>query len=237
MSLRPNEVHQLLITVSKHFHIGSKEQIRYQIKPMDVTLKALKKSERNHFVHFIMRDEASGFFYAECCSHRNLTPIKDFLLRSWFEKKSSIFCGIPKCLNFTQTVVDFFGEDSYLDLIAELKINPLTSGSGFSTGVRVFKAWEEDLYFRAIKDDEDDFNELQLITSWNPKTTAFYSNFKSHRYYEFYLSGQRYLPENDYEEYLIKKYGSKDFRKTDEFPTIETVADFHLMFKVPRIEI
>ena len=78
----PSEYHQLLITVSRHFHIGSKNQLRYQNKPMEVTLKKLEKSERNHFVHYIMRDVGSGFFYAECCSHRNLTPIRDFILRS-----------------------------------------------------------------------------------------------------------------------------------------------------------
>ena len=229
MPIKPNEVHQLLITVSKHFHIGSKEQIRHQIKPMDVTLKTLKKSERNHFVHYIMRDEASGFFYAECCSHRNLTPIKDFLLRSWFEKKASSFCGIPKSLVFTKTAMDFFGEDSYSDLITELNIKIKNSDSGFSSGVRVFRDWEDDIYFRTVADEDEDFNELQLITNWNPKTTAFYSNLKSFRYSKFYQSEPRQVFEDDYGAYLIKKYGSKDFKKTDLFPTVETVSDLMLL--------
>lgn len=231
MSLKiPSEVHQLLITVSRHFHIGSKGQIRYQNKPMEITLKKLEKSDRNHLVHYILRDEASGFFYAEFCSHKDLIPIRDFLLRGWFVKKSSTFCGLPKSLVFTKTIVDFFSYDSFSDLLTELNIKSFVPTSGFSSGIRVIKDWEDDIYFRAVDEDGDSI-ELQMITNWNPKTTAFYSNLKSFRYTKFYRTKERLVPNDDYETLLIGKYASKDFKKTDLFPTIETVADLRLILK------
>lgn len=176
-----------------------------------------------------MRDEASGFFYAECCSGKNLTPIKDFLLRSWFEKKSLTFCGVPKSLIFTKTIVDYFGYDSYSDLLTELNIKSFFSTSGFSSGIRVIRDWEDDIYFRAVEDEDSDG--LQLIVNWNPKTTAFYSNLKSFRYSKFYRTKKRLVPENDYETFLIGKYGSIDFKKTDVFPTVEAVAELSWLLK------
>jgi len=230
MSLKiPSEVHQLLITVSRHFHIGSKGQIRYQNKPMEITLKKLEKSDRNHLVHYILRDEASGFFYAELCSHKDLIPNRGFLLRGWFIKKSSTFCGVPKSLVVTKTIVDHFGDGSYSDLLAELNIKSSVPDSGFSTGVRVIKDWEDDIYFRAV--DVDDDEELRSVANWNPMTTAFFSNVKSFRYSKFYRTKERLVPNDDYETLLIGKYASKDFKKTDLFPTIETVADLRLILK------
>lgn len=225
---KPSEFHQLLITVSNHFHIGSQGQIRYQNKPLEVNLKKLEKSERNHFIHFIIRDAASGFFYAECCSHQNLIPIKDFLLRSWFEKVTSTFCGFPKALVFTKTVVDFFCYDSFSSLLTELKIESFVPPSGFASGIRVFKDWEEDIYFRAINNDD----ELRFLKNWNPKTTGFYSNLKSFRYKEFYRSEQRWVPSENYEDELINKFGSNVFKVTDTFPTVEPVADLCLLLRI-----
>lgn len=227
----PSEYHQLLITVSRHFHIGSKNQLRYQNKPMEVTLKKLEKSERNHFVHYIMRDVGSGFFYAECCSHRNLTPIRDFILRSWLLKKSTEFCGIPKSLVLPKTVLDFFGYDSFSSLIKELNVDAFVPTSGFSSGVRVIRYWEDNIFFKAgLNDDED--NELQNFFSWNPKTTAFYSKLMSWRKTEFYLTQNRFVPEIEYEKELIVRFASSSFQTTDLFPKIEQVSYLSSLMKI-----
>jgi hypothetical protein len=61
----PNQVHQLLVTVSKHFHIGAKGQLRYQFKAMDVNFNNLEKSEREQIVFYLLRDHFSGVFYAD----------------------------------------------------------------------------------------------------------------------------------------------------------------------------
>lgn len=47
-----NQLHQLLVSVSKHLYFGSDGNVKYQEKPMDVNIKNCHKSRKEHLVYF-----------------------------------------------------------------------------------------------------------------------------------------------------------------------------------------
>jgi hypothetical protein len=104
----PNQVHQLLVSVSKHYFVGAKNRIRFQKKMMDVSLKNFEKSEREHLVYYILRDHFTGFYYVEVTSTNNMIPLPDFLLRGFSPKPDIDFCGIPVALMIPKQVEDYF---------------------------------------------------------------------------------------------------------------------------------
>ena len=55
-----NQLHQLLVSVSKHLYFGSDGQVKYQEKPMEVNISNCSKSRREHLVYYILRDHYSG---------------------------------------------------------------------------------------------------------------------------------------------------------------------------------
>ncbi len=104
----PNQAHQLLVSVSKHFVIGARNIIRFQKKMMAVSLKSFEKSEREHLVYYILRDHFSGFYYIEVTSTKNIIPLQDFLLRGFLLKPDIDFCGVPSALMIPKQVEDYF---------------------------------------------------------------------------------------------------------------------------------
>lgn len=106
----PNQVHQLLVTVSKHLFVGAKGQIRHQWKQMDVSLKTLHKSDREHLIHYFLRDHFSGAYYVEIVSSKEMIPLQDFLLRAWMEKPDLHFAGVPTALMIPKAVEDNFSK-------------------------------------------------------------------------------------------------------------------------------
>ncbi|MGI5880173.1 MAG: hypothetical protein ACOX6L_06215 [Syntrophomonadaceae bacterium] len=48
-----NQLHQLLVTVSRYLYFASDGQVRYQEKPMEVNTGNLSKSHRDHLVYYM----------------------------------------------------------------------------------------------------------------------------------------------------------------------------------------
>ena len=56
----PNQVHQLIVSVSKHLYITARGEIRFQKKAFDVSLDKIGKLPKEHLVHYLLRDHYSG---------------------------------------------------------------------------------------------------------------------------------------------------------------------------------
>jgi hypothetical protein len=86
-----NQVQQLIVSVSKHFQVKKNGHLTYQKKPIEVDLLKLSKSNRNHLVHFLIRDHYSGVFYGEVSPSIGLLSLGEFLYRAWSEKEDYVF--------------------------------------------------------------------------------------------------------------------------------------------------
>jgi hypothetical protein len=125
----PNEVHQLIVCVSKHLYVTKTGLIKNQQKSFDVSLEKLDKAEKEHLVHYLIRDHFSGVFYAEIHSGKSLIPVEEFLFRAWSPKQGYPFHGMPECILVPKTVSDKF--PSVNRLIGEYGIGPIDVTSGF----------------------------------------------------------------------------------------------------------
>jgi len=139
----PNQVHQLLVSVSRHFYILKSGDVSYQKKPFEFDLKTVRKSEKVHVIHYLLKDHYSGVFYAEICTHLDLIPVEEFLFRAWSKQDNIVFCGIPMMIIVPKSVQEFApGLRSFLNTIQIEQIDPT---SGYQAGVREISIWEDEI--------------------------------------------------------------------------------------------
>jgi len=141
-----NQLHQLMISVSKHLRLLRNGQVRFQKKKLEYSLHDVGTSEKQHVVHYILRDHFSGAFYGEACSSGNLMPARDFLMRACSQKEEYLFCGLPQYISVPRTVSDEFPD--LLSWIKSLGVELLDVTSGFQGGIRDVPTWEE--YLRML---------------------------------------------------------------------------------------
>lgn len=136
----PNQLHQLNVSVSKHYWLTKADIIKYQHKPIEISLRNLKQSPKTHLVHYMIRDHFSGVVYSEVTTSECLFSVSEFLFRSWSEKSDFIFCGIPNYLTIPQTVeLSFPGTK---EKILSLGVSTPEVTSGFQAGIRDVKTLE-----------------------------------------------------------------------------------------------
>lgn len=205
----PNQVHQLLVSVSQHYLIGKTNKIRYQKKPMDVSLKNFDKSDREHLVHFILRDHFSGFFHVEVASTKKMIPLQDFLLRGFLPKPDIKFCGIPVALMIPKQVEEFL--PSVIDLLNSLGIQKINPPSGFASGIVAVKHWERIMKVPLLPDEG--INSLELL---NPRMTAYYCETYNSDNLSIWTDRIKkiYVPEENF----ARELGSSEFKFTREYP-------------------
>lgn len=92
----PNDVHQLVVSVSKHLYILKNGQVTYQKKPLEVDLLNCRDSTKDHVVHYLIKDHFSGALYGEVSPSSNLLSLGEFLYRAWSPKKSVRFVAFLK---------------------------------------------------------------------------------------------------------------------------------------------
>lgn len=136
-----NQVHQLMVSVSRHFFITRAGKYQYQKKPFNVELAT--RSAKRHAVHYLIRDHFSGLFYAELGDSECLTSIEEFLYRAWSKKLDHPFHGFPEAVSVPQTVRTAW--PSVAASLAELGIPVIKVTSGFQGGIRDIRTWEEHL--------------------------------------------------------------------------------------------
>lgn len=141
-----NQVHQLNISLSKHFYCLKDGQVKYQEKPFDINWINFAKTGKTHLVHYIIRDHYSNAFYGEIHQVENMISIEDFLFNAWREKNDYQFRGVPKTLLAPRSVIEKFPKLSALyKNVSTIFLQEATSG--FNAGVRIIVDWERDLRF------------------------------------------------------------------------------------------
>lgn len=133
-SNHPNHVHQLMVSVSRHCYVGADGLMKYQKKPMAVTLAKLPAASRRHAVIYTLRDHCSGVFYAEVAIAPDLLPLKGFLSRAWGTKDGYAFCGLPELLTLPASAQAAFPGVS--EAVERLGVRLVEVTSGFQGGVR-----------------------------------------------------------------------------------------------------
>jgi hypothetical protein len=131
---RPNDAHLLMVSASKHYYLGSDGLLKYQKKPMEITLAKLPASPRRHMVIYTLRDHFSAVRYMEIGFAPELPPLRAFLARAWGPKADSPFQGLPEVLTWPNTVDAAF--PGVAQAVKELGVEVIPSGSGFKGGVR-----------------------------------------------------------------------------------------------------
>ena len=138
-----NEVHQLIVTPSKHYFVTKNGQFKFQKKAFEVTLNDCGTQTRKHVIHYLIRDHFSGVFHWEICLAENPIPIYEFLFRAWRKKEEANFCGMPDFITIPKNVQSFF--PGLLNFIQKAGIAYLKVTSGFQGGVRDIRTIENTL--------------------------------------------------------------------------------------------
>ena len=155
-----NEVHQLIVSVSRHFYVTSMGQLKYQKKSFDVSLDKLDKLTKRHIVNYMIRDHFSGLSYVEIVEARNMFPVFEFLHRAWSKKDVCPLYGLPRAITVPKNVRETWSE--LVPLLERMTVQPIKVTNGFQGGVREIRKWEEVLH--------SSLRILELVASGNPLT-------------------------------------------------------------------
>jgi hypothetical protein len=161
-----NEVHQLIVCVSKHLYITKNGRIKYQQKSFDVSLSKVDKAEKEHLVHYLIRDHFSGVFYAEIHSGTALISVEQFLFRAWSQKEDYAFCGAPEFISVPKTVSERF--PTINRLIEKYGFQTLEVTSGFQSGtIQDVKTWED-----LVRGFSGLGGRAEILQEWTPVVCA-----------------------------------------------------------------
>jgi tetratricopeptide (TPR) repeat protein len=140
-----NEIHQLLVTVSKHLYIGKSGVLKYQEKPFTVDIASHGKSNKEHLVYYLIRDHYSGNFVFKTATTKSLIPLADFLYYAWQgEKRDDKFLwGLPLNISIPKNVTS----PELLAGMEALGIKPFHPASGFASGVKTIKDLEDNIHY------------------------------------------------------------------------------------------
>ena len=165
-----NEVHQLIVSVSRHFYVTSKGQLKYQKKSFDVSLDKLDKLTKRHIVNYMIRDHFSGLSYVEIVEARNMFPVLEFLHRAWSKKDVCPLHGLPCAVTVPKNVRETWPE--LVPLLERRNVQSIKVTNGFQGGVREIRKWEERL--------RSSLRILEVVASGNPPTPekAYHNAFR-----------------------------------------------------------
>jgi len=139
-----NQLHQLLVTVSKHFLIPKDGNLKYQEKPLDINITNLHKSRKGHLVYFVLRDAFSGTFVFEIVSSSpSLPSLADFLFRAWRKDTGKYLWGLPDYLSIPRSIAS----PQLINGLEKLGVPCFHPSSGFTSGVGVLRNIEDNLTF------------------------------------------------------------------------------------------
>lgn len=197
----PNDVHQLVVSVSKHLYILKNGQVTYQKKPLEVDLLNCRDSTKDHVVHYLIKDHFSGALYGEVSPSSNLLSLGEFLYRAWSPKEKCSFCGFPQGVILPKTVISVF--PGVVNLLDALGIMTRTATSGFHAGIRDVRTWED--YIRYQFCTQNGWAYFKDLQAGAPELSAFISRS--------YGEGKPRIKlwENNIEEVTVPAVGKEEF--------------------------
>src|SRR5581483_280093 len=144
VSAHRNEVHQLLVSLSRNYYVGRDGNVKFQKKKFEFDFNSVGRSNKRHFVSYLLRDHFSGVYYAEITTHDRMINLGAFLFRAWSQKPAYAFCGVPESVLLPEVVVNKWPQA--LDLLDAYGIRALKPKSGFEMGMIDVKNWQRDFY-------------------------------------------------------------------------------------------
>lgn len=140
-----NQLHQLLVCVSKHLYLGRDGKVKYQKKAMRVNLKNCGQSRKEHLVYYILRDHFSGSFAFRIATTKKLIPVADFLHYAWSEEagEEKFIWGMPDAVFIPRMIAG----DGLFARLDSLSVNGLNPPCGFAAGIRIVRIIEENMCF------------------------------------------------------------------------------------------
>lgn len=170
-----NQLHQLLVTPSRHITITKDGRLRFQKKALDVDLARLAKSAKEHVVHYLIRDHYSGVFYGELVPGSKLIQVQHFLIRAWSAKEKYPFCGVPEYISIPKSVEKEFPAIRSLMEKAGIQVTEVTRG--FQGGVGDIRTWESYIpQYCSMRED------LEYVKAWTPDVTCALSAYLNCRH-------------------------------------------------------
>jgi hypothetical protein len=160
-----NQVHQLTIAVSKHYWVTNEHVVKYQIKPMEMRLINVSRSQKTHLVIYSVRDHFSGLFYSAAASSSSLPSAVSFLSEAWSKKPEHSFSGQPIWLTIPDTVEAAFPGTRNFALALGVQLIPVTSG--FQGGIRDIRTIEVRLKFCHDQSLEFTINDCTSIARYS----------------------------------------------------------------------
>lgn len=145
-----NEVHQLLVSLSRHYYVGGDGDLKFQKKPFEFSFDTVARSNKKLMVSYLLRDHYSGVYYAEATTHDRLLNLGGFLFRAWSEKQAFDFRGVPEVLMVPQLVMNRWPQ--VLDLLEDYGITVVKPRSGFETGMIDMKNWQREFFENCFVD-------------------------------------------------------------------------------------
>jgi len=131
-----------------------------------VSLSKIDKAEKQHVVHYLIRDHFSGVFYAEIHSGIALIPLEEFLLRAWSQKEDYAFCGAPEFISVPKTVSERF--PTFDRLVQKCGLQILEVTSGFQSGtIQDVKTWES-----LVRGFSGVGGRAEILQEWTPEVCA-----------------------------------------------------------------
>lgn len=127
-----NDVHQLGVSVSRHFYAGKDGLLKYQKKPFEVTLANYRDAPRQHLMLYSLRDHFSGLYYLELALTPDLPDLIGFLGRAWRPKPDLVLHGLPEMLMLPETVAKVFPDAA--EVIERQGVRVIPATSGFQSG-------------------------------------------------------------------------------------------------------
>src|SRR5665647_1102704 len=150
----PNQVHQLNVSLSKHYLVLNDGSIKWQAKELDINWDNYTKTGKKHLVTYIIRDHFSNCFYAELHSVDKMPLIQEFLFNAWTQKDNYEFHGMPTCLIVPKTTQEHFTSIQTFFSKFNGKLNMQNPTSGFSSALVSIRQWERFIkYFSGFYQD------------------------------------------------------------------------------------
>ncbi len=143
-----NEIHQLLVTVSRHLYVSKRGLLRYQEKPVEVDTTNFPSSRKEHLLFYVLRDLYSGNFIFAVTTTRKLLPLTDFLHFGWKkDKDENHFWGLPRKLSLPKRI----SSSGLIAGLQRLGVEPFHPSSGFTSGIRIIRSLEDNIYYFALR--------------------------------------------------------------------------------------
>lgn len=161
-----NEMHQLLVSVSRYQYVQKNGTVAWQWKAIDIDLSRRHQAKRDHLVFFVVRDVVSGACYGEIGCLSRMLSLPALLQRAWARKLdgTELLQGLPRGLVIPDRVFEAFPIAAVI--INRLQIDCFRPTSGFAAGVRDIREWENTVRCRPWERTPD------VVLSKGPEVAA-----------------------------------------------------------------